>query len=90
MCTNSNKYLSSIKEEVAAEGSNLYDFGIATNENSVFLVATDSDGKQVQSINFDGVSDLADAKAKEWTILGYLEYNVLQKVVQFYSAVTNI
>ena len=54
------------------------------NGNSVFLVGGYG-SKQVQSINFDGVTDLTDAKQKQWVMLGSLTYDVLRAGVQFYN-----
>ena len=54
------------------------------NENSVFLVGGGS-SKQVQSINFDGVTDLTGAQDKQWIMLGSLAYDVYCAGVQFYN-----
>ena len=54
------------------------------NENSVFLVGG-GNSKQVQSIDFDGVTDLTEAKQKQWVMLGSLTYNVIGAGVQFYN-----
>ena len=52
----------------------------------MFLVGGGSAGsKQVQSINFDGVTDLTKAKQKQWVMLGSLTYNVAMAGVQFYN-----
>ena len=40
---------------------------------------------QVQSINFDGVTDLTDAKQKQWVMLGSLSYDVHKAGVRFYN-----
>ena len=55
-----------------------------TKENNIFLVGGDR-SNQVQSINFDGVTDLTQAKQKEWVMLGSLTYSVYQAGVQFYD-----
>lgn len=44
-----------------------------------------SPSKQVQSINFDGVTDLTQAKQKQWVMLGSLTYDVYDVGVQFYE-----
>ena len=41
--------------------------------------------KQVQSINFDGVTDLTEAKQKQWLMLGSLSYDVYRAGVKFYN-----
>ena len=50
----------------------------------MFLVGGGT-SNQVQSIDFDGVTDLAEAKQKQWVILGSLTYDVFSAGVQFYN-----
>ena len=51
----------------------------------MFLVGGTLGSKQVQSIDFDGVTDLMDAKQKQWVMLGSLTYDVFRAGVQFYN-----
>ena len=52
----------------------------------MFLVGGGGKGsRQVQSINFDWVTDLADAKQKQWVILGSLTSSVYKAGVQFFK-----
>ena len=100
-CISSNKYLSNIEGiesiyfGVATKRSwNVCNFVLINrvqlswlfymNENSVFLVGG-SRSNQVQSINFEGVTDLTEAKQKQWVMLGSLTYDVLYAGVQFYN-----
>ena len=50
----------------------------------MFLVGGNG-SKRVQSINFDGVTDLTEAKQKQWVMLGSLKYDVYEAGVQFYN-----
>lgn len=49
------------------------------------MVGGGKPGNQVQSINFNEVTDLMEAKEKQWVILGSLTYNVYKAGVQFYE-----
>ena len=54
------------------------------NENSVFLVSG-ANTKQVQKIDFEGVTNLIEAKQTQWVMLGSLTYTVDRPGVQFYK-----
>ena len=61
------------------------------HQNTVFLVGGEpgvgsgNEMKMVQSVNFDGVTNLNEAKAKTWSILGELNTGVYNPVAQFHD-----
>ena len=54
--------------------------------NDVYLVGGFHDKKQIQSINFDGVASLNDAKTKTRSILGELDDEVYNVGVIYYHS----
>ena len=80
--TISDNYLSDLP------GNSKWGFGITTHQNSVFLVGGDDHGemRRVRSINFDGVTNFNQAKARTWSVLGELETGVADVAVEFYNS----
>ena len=42
--------------------------------------------KQIQSINFDGVTSFTEAKSKKWSILGSLNNDVQYPGIEFFNS----
>lgn len=76
----SQKFLTNI------QGNEYKYFGVTSNENSVYLVAGGSSSTQIQSINFDDVRNLNDAKSKTWETIGQLSESVTSPGVEYLNA----
>ena len=61
-------------------------FGFTSNENTIFLVGDVNYNGLVQSIDFDGVKNLNEAKSRTWNTLGYLDKPVLNGGIVYYDS----
>ena len=63
-------------------------FGFTSNENTIFLVGDYdlNNEKLVQSIDFDGVKNLNEAKSRTWNTLGSLDKPVINGGIVYYDS----